>query len=386
MRKLHIAVVAPSLRILGGQAIQADRLLCAWRGDPDVSAWLVPHNPLPPRVLRGALRVKYLRTIVTELTYLPLLMRKLADADVVHVFSASYSSFLLAPLPAAIVAWALGRPVVLNYHSGEAPDHLAGSRVARVALARMNRIVVPSPFLAEVFAQFGLASTVVPNLVDSDRFTFIERTRLRPRLISTRNLSYPYNVACTLRAFRHVQDRRPDATLTLVGAGPDEPALRALAAQLGLTSVRFAGRMDPEAIAAAYAEHDIYIQSPDIDNMPLSVLEAFASGLPVVSTDAGGVPTMLTHGEHGLLAARNDHERLAAHVLQLLDDPGLARRLTRAAYSSCQSYTWPMVREQWLRVYRSVLAGHAASTANSPAVAIEGVAAPTGEQSTTGRR
>ena len=124
-RRLKVAVVAPSLRILGGQAVQADRLLRAWRDDSDVDAWLVPVNPVPPKLLRFALDIKYLRTIVNELTYLPLLVRELARADVVHVFSASYASYLLAPLPAMLIGRALGKPVILNYRSGEAPDHLS---------------------------------------------------------------------------------------------------------------------------------------------------------------------------------------------------------------------------------------------------------------------
>src|SRR5438067_1179336 len=106
--RIRVAIVAPSLRILGGQAVQADRLLQAWRDDPAVDAWLVPVNPLPPRPLRFALHVKYLRTLVTELTYLPLLVRELPRADIVHVFSASYASFLLAPLPAMLIARAMG--------------------------------------------------------------------------------------------------------------------------------------------------------------------------------------------------------------------------------------------------------------------------------------
>jgi glycosyltransferase involved in cell wall biosynthesis len=355
MQKLRLAIVAPTLRILGGQAVQADRLLRQWRDDPDVDAWLVPVNPVPPRGLRFAVNIKYLRTIVTELTYLPLLVRELAKADVVHVFSASYSSFLLAPLPAAAIARMLGRPIVLNYHSGEAPDHLARSRVARTVLAGLDRRVVPSRFLAGVFRRFGLEATIVPNTIDLDEFAFRERDSLRPRILSTRNLSYPYNVACTLRAFQEIQRRRADASLTLVGGGPDEPALRALAADLRLRNVQFRGRLAPEAIAAAYEAHDIYLQSPDIDNMPLSVLEAFASGLPVVSTGVGGVPAMLTHEEHGLLAPPGDHRTLATHVLRLLDDPAMARRLARAARGTCDDCTWSRVRNQWLRIYFSVL-------------------------------
>ena len=354
--RIKVAFVAPSLRILGGQAVQADRLLAAWTNDPDVDAWLVPVNPLPPRALRVTLAIKYLRTIVNELVYLPLLVRELARADVVHVFSASYASFLLAPLPAMLVARALGRPVVLNYRSGEAPDHLQRSAIARRAIARVDANVVPSRFLVDVFERFGIDARIIPNIVDLERFPFRERTPLRPRLVSTRNFDALYNVATTLRAFRIVQDRRPDAALTLVGGGPQESDLRALATALGLRNVTFAGRVEPNEIARYYAENDIYVQSPDIDNMPTSVIEAFASGLPAVSTSVGGVPAILVHERHGLLAPAGDHETLAAHVLRLLDEPDRARAMARAAYATCQACTWPAVRERWVDVYRETAA------------------------------
>jgi glycosyltransferase involved in cell wall biosynthesis len=355
MAKLRVAFVAPSLRILGGQAVQADRLLDAWRDDPDIEAWLVPVNPLPPRGLRLAARVKYLRTWVNEMTYLPLLVRELAHADVVHVFSASYWSFLLAPLPAILVARGLGKPVVLNYRSGEAPDHLQRSAVARKAIARVDLNVVPSRFLVDVFRSFGIDAAIIPNIVDRERFRFRERDPLRPHLVSTRNFDALYNVATTIRAFRLVQDRWRDATLTLVGGGPQETELRALTEQLRLQNVSFVGRVKPDEIAGLYAANDIYIQSPNIDNMPASVLEAFASGLPVVSTEAGGVPAILTHGQHGLLAPLADYEALGHHVLRLLDNPDYARSLARNAYATTQACTWSAVREHWVSAYRSVL-------------------------------
>src|SRR5204863_1521436 len=159
---------------------------------------------------------------------------------------------------------------------------------------------------------FGIRADIIPNLVDVDRFRFRDRNPLRPRLLSTRNFDALYNVAATIRAFRIVQHRRPDASLTLVGAGPQDGHLRALVSQLRLHNVMFAGRVTPELIPQFYATHDIYIQSPNIDNMPTSVIEAFASGLPVVSTEAGGVPAILEHARHGLLAPLGDYEQLAA--------------------------------------------------------------------------
>jgi len=359
--RLKVAFVAPSLRILGGQAVQADRLLAAWQNDPDVDAWLVPVNPLPPKLLRWTLDVKYARTFATELTYLPLLVQQLKRADVVHVFAASYTSFLLAPLPAMLIARTLGRPVVLNYRSGEAPDHLQRSAIARKTIGQVELNVVPSRFLVDVFRGFDIDATIVPNIVDPETFQFRERDPLRPRLVSTRNFDALYNVAATIRAFRLVQDRWPGATLTLVGGGPQEMELRALTEQLRLRNVSFVGRVKPDEIAGFYAANDIYIQSPNIDNMPTSVLEAFASGLPVVSTEAGGVPAILTHGQHGLLAKLADYETLGHHVLRLLDNPGYAHRLARAAYATTHACTWPSVREQWLRAYRSVLTAPAAT-------------------------
>lgn len=350
--RLKVAIVAPTLSILGGHSVQASALLQRWSADPDVDAWLVPINPTPPRLVRAWTSVRYLRTVATQAAYWPLLWRELRAADVVHVFSASYTSFLLSPLPAMLVARGLGRPVLVNYHSGEAPDHLRRSWVARTALAGSSHLVVPSRFLADVFRGFGLAAEIIPNVIDHARFPFRARPRLRPRFLSTRNFEPLYNVGCTLRAFRRIQDAHPDATLTLVGSGSEEGALRARAGALGLAGVTFAGRVPPAEMWRHYADADIYLQSPDIDNMPLSVLEAFASGLPVVSTCAGGVPAMLTDGVHGLLAPVGDDAALARCALRLLDDPELARRVADNAYASTDAFAWDAVREKWLAAYR----------------------------------
>jgi glycosyltransferase involved in cell wall biosynthesis len=352
---LRVAIVAASLRILGGQAVQAQRILEGWHRHPDLEAWLVPINPLPPRPLRRLLAIRFARTIVTQLCYWPALVRELRRADVVHVFSASYTSFLLAPLPAVIISKLLKRPVVLNYHSGEAPDHLRRSALARFVMKRcVDRTVVPSTFLRDVFSSFGIMAEVVPNTVDVSRFAYRARDPLRPRLLSTRNFEPLYNVPCTLKAFSLIQHRYPEATLTLVGSGSQELPLRALAAKLQLRNVTFAGRVEPSEVHHYYADADVYVQTSTIDNMPLSMLEAFASGLPVVATRAGGVPAILTDGVHGLLVAPDDDAALARQVMRLLEDPAYARTLAIAARRSCRRYEWSVVADQWLALYRSV--------------------------------
>jgi L-malate glycosyltransferase len=356
--RLRVALVAASLRILGGQAVQAQRLLDGWTADPDVHAWLVPINPVPAAPFDRLLQVKFVRTVVTQLWYWPLLFRELRRADVVHVFSAAYASFLLAPLPAILVAKLLGKPVVVNYRSGEAPDHLRRSWIARTVLRSVDLNVVPSRFLRDVFASFGIPAQIVANTVDLERFSYRERRPITPRLISTRNFQPLYNVACTLRAFARVQARYPDASLTLVGFGLQEPMLKTRAIELRLRNVTFVGKVPPPEIARHYRDADIYVQTPSIDNMPGSVVEAFASGLPVVATNVGGVPAILTDGVHGLLAADDDDAGIAAGVIEVLEQQDDARRRAAAARETCEAYRWPVVRDAWIAAYRSVMPRH----------------------------
>jgi glycosyltransferase involved in cell wall biosynthesis len=366
-KRLKVAVVVASLRILGGQSVQAQRLLEGWQNDPAVDAWLVPIDPVPPPPFDRLLRIKYVRTLVTQVFYWPLLFRQLRKADVVHAFSASYTSFLLAPLPAVVVAKLLGKPVILNYHSGEAPDHLRRSAVARYVMRHVvDANIVPSTFLQDVLLSFDIDADVVFNTVDLRQFVYRSRDPLRPRLLCTRNFEPLYNVACVLRAFARIQAKYPDATLTLVGSGSQDASLRGQAVALELRNVTFAGRVAPSEMHRQYADADIYVQAPSIDNMPLSVLEAFASGMPVVSTGVGGVPSILRHGADGLLVPDNDDEALAEAVLTLLADPLFARGLAGSAQRTLGTYEWPIVRDGWLRAYRTAAARHRGQVAPQP--------------------
>ncbi len=107
-------------------------------------------------------------------------------------------------------------------------------------------------------------------------------------------------------------------------------------------------------MAAVYDAHDIYLTATDIDNMPCSITECFAAGLPVVTTNAGGVPYIVRHEETGLMVERDDHEALAANAIRLLEDLELAAAIARRAREECEQYAWPQIKGQWLAVYRAL--------------------------------
>jgi glycosyltransferase involved in cell wall biosynthesis len=345
-------MVAPSLGILGGQAVQAARLLERLRKEPELEIDFLPVNPQLPGVLGRLQAIKYVRTVLTSAAYVAALLRRVRRYDVVHIFSASYFSFLLAPTPAILVSRLYGKRTILNYRSGEAEDHLQRWRRTALPVMRMaDSIIAPSGYLVDVFKRFGLDAGYIYNIVETERFRFRERSPLKPVFFSNRNFEPLYNVACTLRAFAFIQKRYREARLVLAGDGSLRAELEALARELNLRNVEFIGRVKPERMHELYDAADVYLNSPDIDNMPGSIIEAFASGLPVVTTNAGGIPYIVTDGSTGLMVERNDHEALAEAALRLLEDPALATSLARAGLDECRKYCWDAVRGQWVNLY-----------------------------------
>ena len=347
----RIALIAPSTENAGGQSVQARAIYDGLRLDGyDVS--VIRTDALFPPGLRWARRYPYVRTLMNQLAYVISLLRA-RRADVLHVFSASYWSFLLAPVPAILAGRMFRKRVVLHYHSGEAEDHLSRwGCLVHPWLRRADVIAVPSEYLREVFRHHGYQVCVVPNVVDTSRFQFRVRTPLRPALLSTRNFEAHYRIEDTLRAFAMVKPRYPAASLTVAGSGSQEQRIRELAAALVNGSVHFAGRVEPAQMPSLYDRADIFVNSSVVDNQPVSILEAFAAGLPVISTAVGDVRSFVRDGETGILIPSQKPAAMAEAVAALLDDPGRAAQMAVRAREDVQRYTWSNVRAQWQGVYR----------------------------------
>jgi L-malate glycosyltransferase len=353
-RKLRVAIVAPSLRYVGGQAVQADLLMRFWQNDAEVAISFIAVDPLLPGPLRWAGRIPGLRTILREPIYFWHLWRGLAEVDIAHIFSASYWSFLIAPAPAWFFAKLRGKKSIINYRSGEARDHLRRFRTAVPLLKRADLLVVPSGYLVDVFREFGLSAVVVPNIVDMSQFSFRARKPLRPHLVCTRGFHRYYSVDVVVRAFAEVKRSFPEARLDLVGGGPAEEEIRALVRQLGISGINFAGVATRQQIGKFYDEADIFINASWLDNMPVSILEAFAAGMPVVTTSPDGIRYLVDHERTGLLSETGDAAALAQNVVRLLKDEDLASRLADNAHEESRRYLWEAVRQQWLDVYDSL--------------------------------
>lgn len=344
---IRVCLVAPG-SMTGGQAVEAQTLLHGFADDPEVRIELQPIDPPIPAVLA---RVRGLRTLIRLPLFYASLVRRVLRADVVHVFTAAFWPFLLTTTPAILVARILRRPVILNYRDGRARQHIR-RRSVRWIVRRATLLVFPSGYLRDIFAEFGLHGEVVPNVVDTERFIFRERNPLRPVLLSCRLLEELYAVENTILAHEELRRRHADARLIIVGDGDRRPALEALVAERGIEGVEFVGRVPHAAMGEWYDRADILVNSSRIDNMPHCLIEAFAAGLPVVTTAAGGIPHVVEDRRTGLFVAADSPRAMADAVAELLSDAALATELIgRGRAESDRRYSWAPTRRSWAEVY-----------------------------------
>jgi len=336
-------------------ANQAEQLIRLLKGE-GVQVQLVQTNaPCRPAWIDS---IPIVRAFARLLPYVATLWSVVGRVDVAHVFANSGWAFHLFATPALVVARMRKVPVIVNYRGGNADRFFSSTSgyVLRL-LEKAAMRVTPSAYLKRVFAKFGLGAQVIPNIVDLSRFSFSESkiAARAPKIVVTRNLEAIYDIPTAIRVFARVQRVFPDARLVIAGSGPERDSLQKLAnALVPGASVIFTGRVDSADMPSLYADADCMINPSTVDNMPNSILEAFASGVPVVSTNAGGIPDMVVDGISALLAPVGDDGALATHVLRVLQDPALSTALRRAGLAEAAKYAWPQVRQQWLDAYRLV--------------------------------
>ncbi len=267
----------------------------------------------------------------------------------IDVFSGN--AFLLAE----IAIWHLSRlqkPVILTLHGGGLPQFAQKwpRRVKRL-LAQAAAVTAPSPYLQYELRPFRDDIRLLRNGLDLSRFNFRARSSLRPQLVWVRAFHNIYNpcmapclMALLLRCY-------PNARLEMIGPDHGDGSLaatRRLAERLGVAkAICFTGPVKHTDIPNVLERADIFINTTNVDNTPVSVLEAMAAGLCVVSTNAGGLPHMLHHEKNSVLVETGNAEQMAHWVVKLLSDPALAERISRGGRMTSQLHDWNLILTEW---------------------------------------
>ena len=359
IQDLKIALVGPLPPPSGGMANQT-RQLAALLEQEGISVELVQVNaPYRPRWIG---HIKGVRAAFRLPPFLFKLWRAAGRADLLHVMANSGWSWHLFAAPAVWVAKLRGKAVAVNYRGGEADDFFTRAFAwVQPTLKRVDIIIVPSAFLEKVFANRDFVTRTVPNIVDLIHF-LPDHTRKRnlaaPHIVVARNLEPLYDNSTALKAFRIVREGVPGARMTIAGSGPERAQLEAMAKELGVAdAVEFAGRVDNERMPELYREADLALNPSLADNMPISILEALASGVPVVSTDVGGVPFLVEDGKTALLVPPRNPEQMAVAVLRVLRDESLRNRMVENGLEHARRFAWKSVRGELFLTYEMALNG-----------------------------
>ncbi|SEM85713.1 glycosyltransferase family 4 protein [Nitrosomonas marina] len=355
----RVGLVGPLPPPYGGMANQTRQLTNLLQQE-GVQVVLVQVNA--PYHFAWVSKIRGIRALFRLIPYLLRLWRVAGQVQLFHIMANSGWAWHLFAVPAIWIARFRSTPVIVNYRGGEAEVFFKKSfHWIRPSLNRTDAIIVPSGFLEAVFSRYGYTAGIVPNIIDLSRFQTRSSVHKAdrgdsPHIVVTRNLEAIYDNATAIRAFYIIKQSMPAARLTVAGEGPEKAMLKTLVADLCLQdSVKFTGRISNDAIAALYQDADLMINASLVDNMPISILEALASGVPVVSTDAGGIPYLVEHHKTAMLVPMKDPDAMADAMLQILKNPELADSLRNSGLDLLERYTWNSVKLRLFDMYQQVL-------------------------------
>jgi len=288
------------------------------------------------------------RRLLDMVTAVVLLRHEYAVATV-DVFS-GYAFFWAEAVCASLRA--VGRPYVLVLHGGMLPDFSRRwPRRVRRLLRSAAAVVAPSGYLCERMAPYGASLILLPNALDLSRYPPRQRSRPGPCLLWARAFHEIYNPTLAARVVRALAPAFPDIRLIMLGPDRGDGSrgrfLQA-AADLGVSDrIEMVGAVPKSDVPRWMEKSDIFLNTTGVDNAPVSVLEALACGMCVVSTNVGGLPFFLHDGENALLVPPSDHRAMADSVQRVLNEPGLAARLSENARRSVERLDWSVILPQW---------------------------------------
>jgi glycosyltransferase involved in cell wall biosynthesis len=271
------------------------------------------------------------------------------DGAIVEVFSGA--AFVWAFAVCSLLR-SIGKPYILSLHGGG----LAGfakkrTRLVRQLLDGASAITAPSQYLAQELSSFRSDIRVIPNAIDISRYPYRARSPAEPRLVWLRAFHEVYNPGLAVQVVSELAKTHPDSTLIMAGPEKDGSRLkveRDIEARGIKGVVEVVGAVPKSEVPTVLSQGDVFLNTTYVDNAPTTVIEAMACGLCVVSTDVGGIPTLLKDRETGLLVPPDDPDAMVSAVQELLQSSDLAGRLSKQAREAVEGFDWPMVLDQWM--------------------------------------
>ena len=279
------------------------------------------------------------------------LFYKSNNFDIFHIHGCSGFGFY--PVVIGVVVGVLRKKkIIITYHGGDLKEFIDSyPKFIKYFLKKADILTVPSFYLQDILKINKIDSIYLPNIIREDNVNFKVRKKFCPTLVVTRSLEKVYNIPLEKNAFYRIKSKMSEAKLYIVGDGSLKNELETKVKNSGVDGIYFLGRVDNSKIGEIINKSDIYINPTTADNMPLSLFEAFACGIPVISTNVGGIPNFIQNNKSGFLINSNDLEALVEKIEFILANPNKIIPIIEAAHVTFQKYTWNRLKSQYIELY-----------------------------------
>lgn len=301
----------------------------------------------------GIYKNKILRLL--EIVFKTLTTGKRVDYILIDTYSTS--AFWFAYLTGRL-AKLIGTKYIPLLHGGDLPARLKKSPGAcRKLFGNSQTNVAVSGYLKYEFEKYGYRTVLIPNSIDISLYPFGKREKLLPNLLWVRSFHRIYNPLMAADVLAELKKKYPAATLCMVGPDKDGSmkSFSDYVEKKGIKdSAKITGKLSKEEWIQLSENYDIFINTTNYDNTPVSVIEAMALGLPVVSTDPGGIPYLLQDGHDALLVKPGDYIEMTGKIIHLMENQNLALKITLNAREKAESFDWNEIKKKWIRLFSNL--------------------------------
>lgn len=283
-----------------------------------------------------------------------LVLANRTKTDYVIIDTYSTSNFYFALIISQLCK-ILNLKYILILHGGNLEKRLKDNpKLSHSIFNYAHKLVAPSLFLETMFIKNGFSNIIhIPNSIEINKYDFLNRNIDTIKMLWVRSFSSIYNPALAIEVFYKLKSEGINAKLTMVGPDMDGSLqkVKSLSTKNNL-KINFTGKLSKSEWIMLSKDCNIFINTTNFDNTPVSVIEAMALGLPVVSTNVGGMPYLIEDGITGLLVPPNNSEAMIKAIEKLISNPALAATISLNARKQVEAFDWDIVKHQWLKLLK----------------------------------
>lgn len=308
---------------------------------------------------RVTITSKWKNRYLRPLNMLQVACTKRDQYDIAQIDLFSGAAFFWAELVANFLL-KLKKPFILSLHGGNLPNFSRKypHRVKKL-LAKANAVTTPSSYLQHAMKQYCSNTILIPNPIDLSQFKFVPRKQADPKLIWLRAFAEIYNPLLVADVINILKDSHPNVTVNMIGPDKGDNSLQKFQEKLQTYQlydhINICGPIARKDVPHYLQQGDIFLNTSNVDNTPVSIIEAMACGLCVVSTNVGGLPYLLEHEKDTLLVPPNNPSAIVQVIKRVLTEPYLAQKLSQNARNKVEQFDASVVLHQWEKLLISTL-------------------------------